>query len=272
MGIRHRQAPAPNFEVLKNYVTNIHLNPDDHSAHIPHKVYTIDLASLLAGKRFNGVNLVGWRYMFRGTDQQYQVIEIGVDEATNTHTFHHTNMGDHVDNLIALYDRAGDHPALKEKDYEINILRVPACYVLAVWFKGADHAHEFFVPLAPVHHNFEADRSYEADEFMDLLEQAAREMASYPAMHAHAAANVDDLTRIEGIGSQLAALLNSNGIATFAQLASSTTDQLQALLRHAGSRFNRADPTTWPEQAALAAASNWPDLERLQQQLKGGRK
>jgi len=32
-----------------------------------------------------------------------------------------------------------------------------------------------------------------------------------------------------------------------------------------------ADPATWPEQANLAANSQWDDLQLLQSKLKGGR-
>jgi hypothetical protein len=33
-----------------------------------------------------------------------------------------------------------------------------------------------------------------------------------------------------------------------------------------------ADPSTWPEQAGLAAAGRWSELEVLQEELKGGRR
>jgi hypothetical protein len=33
-----------------------------------------------------------------------------------------------------------------------------------------------------------------------------------------------------------------------------------------------ATPDTWPEQAGLAAAGRWEELEALQDSLKGGRK
>jgi hypothetical protein len=33
-----------------------------------------------------------------------------------------------------------------------------------------------------------------------------------------------------------------------------------------------ADPTTWPEQAGIAAKGDWEALEQLQAMLKGGRR
>lgn len=84
------------------------------------------------------------------------------------------------------------------------------------------------------------------------------------------AATLDDLKVIEGIGPKIATLLQEAGILTFAQLAESEVDRLREILRGAGLAF--ADPTTWPEQARLAAAGDWEGLKALQQKLKGGRR
>ncbi|MFQ5613063.1 MAG: DUF4332 domain-containing protein [Anaerolineae bacterium] len=84
------------------------------------------------------------------------------------------------------------------------------------------------------------------------------------------AAAPDDLTRIEGIGPKISSLLQTAGIATFSQLATTGVDRLQEILDEAGLRL--ADPGTWPEQAQLAAAGDWGTLDTLQNELKGGRR
>jgi len=81
----------------------------------------------------------------------------------------------------------------------------------------------------------------------------------------------DDLEIIEGIGPKIAGLLKVAGITTFAQLAEADLGRLQEILQAAGLR-RLADPSTWPEQAKLAAAGDWAALETLQGQLKGGRR
>jgi predicted flap endonuclease-1-like 5' DNA nuclease len=80
----------------------------------------------------------------------------------------------------------------------------------------------------------------------------------------------DDLKRVEGIGPKIAGLLQAAGITTFAQLAATDASQLKRILREAS--ITIADPTTWPEQAGLAAAGKWDALEALQAELKGGRR
>jgi predicted flap endonuclease-1-like 5' DNA nuclease len=81
----------------------------------------------------------------------------------------------------------------------------------------------------------------------------------------------DDLKRIEGIGPKISSLLQAAGILTFAQLAEADVSQLNEILAAAGLGA-LADPTTWPQQAGLAAAGEWDALESLQEKLKGGRR
>jgi oligopeptide/dipeptide ABC transporter ATP-binding protein len=95
-----------------------------------------------------------------------------------------------------------------------------------------------------------------------------------PAMPApvQTATPPDDLQKIEGIGPRIAALLQEAGVTTFAQLANTEVGQLQEILQKAGSRFQMADPSSWPQQAELAAAGKWAEFETLQRQLTSGRR
>jgi large subunit ribosomal protein L20 len=85
-------------------------------------------------------------------------------------------------------------------------------------------------------------------------------------------AAADDLVKIEGVGPKINELLKAAGIETFAQLAATPVDRLKAILTAAGSRFKSWDPTTWPEQAALAAKGDWTAFDKLTAELKGGRR
>lgn len=80
----------------------------------------------------------------------------------------------------------------------------------------------------------------------------------------------DDLKLIEGIGPKIDALLKAAGISTFAQLAATDVSRLRELL--GDGRFRIADPTTWPEQAGLAAEGKLDELKALQDRLSAGRK
>ena len=81
----------------------------------------------------------------------------------------------------------------------------------------------------------------------------------------------DDLTKIEGIGKKIAVLLNKDNINTYKDLSKSSIKKLQLILDTAGSKFNVHDPATWPKQAKLAASGDWDTLNKLQEELKGGK-
>ncbi len=88
---------------------------------------------------------------------------------------------------------------------------------------------------------------------------------------AAAPAKADDLKVIEGIGPKMEKALNAAGITTFAQLAASTEEQINAAIVAAGMRFAPSVPT-WAEQASYAAKGDFAGLEAFQKTLVGGRK
>jgi predicted flap endonuclease-1-like 5' DNA nuclease len=102
---------------------------------------------------------------------------------------------------------------------------------------------------------------------------------TYPAKKAEAlgepdqAVEPDDLKVIEGIGPRMAGVLQHAGIQTFAALAALDPRRIKEILAAEDPNLSRlADPTTWPEQAGLAAEGRWQELEKLQDELKGGRR
>ncbi|MBV6395119.1 MAG: 50S ribosomal protein L21 [Anaerolineales bacterium] len=97
-------------------------------------------------------------------------------------------------------------------------------------------------------------------------EKKAAQAAPQPEVGAEA---MDDLVRIEGVGAKAAQALRAAGVVTFAQLAETGLEDVQAILHEAGLHMN---PETWAEQAKLAAAGDWKAFETLQKKLIGGRK
>ncbi|MCU0339102.1 MAG: hypothetical protein MUE30_04405 [Spirosomaceae bacterium] len=81
----------------------------------------------------------------------------------------------------------------------------------------------------------------------------------------------DDLKVVEGIGPKIEELLNNEGIWTFAQLAATSANRIKEILDAAGPRFQIHDPTTWPNQSALARDGKWDELKKWQDELYKGR-
>ena len=82
---------------------------------------------------------------------------------------------------------------------------------------------------------------------------------------------LDDLKAIEGIGPKIEELLHNAGIKTWKSLSETSVAKIQEILDAAGDRFKLADPGSWPQQAGLAAAGKFDELQALQDQLLGGK-
>jgi len=109
-------------------------------------------------------------------------------------------------------------------------------------------------------------------EVVEKAPKAKAPKAKAPKAKATKAAGGDDLKKIEGVGPKSAEILTEAGIATYAKLAESTADEIREVLAAAGNRYKSFDPTTWPQQAGLAAEGKWDELKVLQDELDGGKK
>lgn len=108
-------------------------------------------------------------------------------------------------------------------------------------------------------------------ETTEVKEAVAEKAAPAKEAKVEATQETDDLTRIEGIGPKVAEVLAEGGITTFAQLAASKAEDVKELLDKSEGNFNAQDPTSWPEQAQLAADGKWDEFKELQDKLNAGR-
>lgn len=104
------------------------------------------------------------------------------------------------------------------------------------------------------------------DSVPPALENTASESSAW------ANSNPDDLKIVEGIGPKVEQILKAAGIANWNELAVQTGSSLKGILENAGTAYSMMDPSTWPQQAQLAAEARWEELLALQSELRGGRK
>lgn len=79
----------------------------------------------------------------------------------------------------------------------------------------------------------------------------------------------DDLTKVEGVGPKIAAVFAQNGIVTFKDLANADVEKLRTILEE--NKLASHDPTTWSEQADMAANGEWDELKKWQDEHLAGR-
>ena len=93
--------------------------------------------------------------------------------------------------------------------------------------------------------------------------------AAHESVH-HAEKESDDLAKIEGVGPKVVKVLNAAGIHTFNDLAHAKSADVQKVLNESG--LQMMNPEGWIDQAKAAAKGDWAKFEKLQKELKGGRK
>ena len=81
----------------------------------------------------------------------------------------------------------------------------------------------------------------------------------------------DDLKKIEGVGPKIAETLVGAGLVSFADIAASTPEAIKEILTNAEGNFGAHDPSTWVDQAKMAAEGKWEDLKKWQDELDGGK-
>ena len=94
----------------------------------------------------------------------------------------------------------------------------------------------------------------------------------YVSIHQRTKRMQDDFTHITGIGQKTSSLLKNAGIKSFSKLAETDVKHINEILEKKNpSLLKKTDPTTWPEQARIAAAGDWEALTNLKKSIKAAK-
>ena len=109
-----------------------------------------------------------------------------------------------------------------------------------------------------------AEKAPKAEKLVEVVEEKAPKATK-------ATKKGDDLVIIEGIGPKAAEALIAGGIDTFAKLAKASAVAVKEILDASTNKVQHLDPTTWAQQAQLAADGKMDELKKLQDELNGGK-
>jgi large subunit ribosomal protein L21 len=110
-----------------------------------------------------------------------------------------------------------------------------------------------------------------AEKVEEVKTEKIVEVKTEKAPEAKASKKGDNLTLIEGIGPKAAEALIAGGIDTFSKLAATSASNVKAILDASTNKVQHLDPTTWAQQAQLAADGKMDELKTLQDALNGGK-
>ena len=124
----------------------------------PHVIYHLGLDDLAAGKGLDAAVPVSWAHIV-GT----LLVEVKHD----THELSQVNQGPFGAGIANSIAQAEKQPG----DYEVNVLRIPGIYLIALWLKGNSDA---LIPVAPAPREFEAERFYSPSQFTEIAARLAQ--------------------------------------------------------------------------------------------------
>jgi len=133
------------------------------------------------------------------------------------------------------------------------------------------------VDTTPSDYNEVIDTEVNAKADTTDIEDGGQVLSSVPAAggtrrNIYAGLKEDNLQVVEGIGPKMNEVLNNAGVATWKDLSSKSVTELRAVLNAANAkRYRIIDPSSWAEQAGLAASGDWEALINLQKNLDTGR-
>jgi hypothetical protein len=117
-------------------------------------------------------SLVGWRFLVEEGREPVAAAE--VQDRTSAAVPAQLTEGPFVRSTAESLRAAESLEPVRETDFELRLLRVPAVNLVALWLHTAGR-DDLFVPLEPAPRPFEAGRSYPEPEFAELAAGLARE-------------------------------------------------------------------------------------------------
>lgn len=142
--------------------------PENLTTAAPHQVYSVGLRDLAEGRLLAAAQLRGWRYIVLKDERPLSSAELsGGGEALSFSNFNH---GPFVASTVEGVGRAEALDIVREEDFELRVLEVPALYVVALWLHGP---RDLIIPLPPTRGQLEPFAVYEEDAVIEFLRAPA---------------------------------------------------------------------------------------------------
>lgn len=140
------------------------------------RLHVAGLDDIRRGRREGAAKSCGWRYLVLREGEIVEVIDIGMSDGPRSVPEWRGSGRGRLDPMAASINAACESVPLKEAEYELRLLQVPALNVEAVWLASADRA-DLFVPISGSA-GLEAGRPVSPEVFWRALEKVSRESRS----------------------------------------------------------------------------------------------
>ena len=189
MSLRAREFSPSAVKAIAGQVANLAARPEQRERYLagaapeqlklaaPHPVYTLSLKALAGNADVEEAELVGQRCLILSDDDAVATAEIVDPEGSDGVT---TTRGPFTEATVATIDEVEGWDEVRERDYEMRLLRIPALYVMALWLHDEGGGEDLFSPLAPVPEGLDEHKRYTWDELSEILQQQAKRLLDNP--------------------------------------------------------------------------------------------
>lgn len=143
----------------------------------PHRVYTLALDALAAGRELNAVQESGFRMLLTDGNEVLATVNMRQTTVGGGVEFQSVSQnGPYVEGVDQAIRFAESAAATVSPSYEIRLLQIPGLYIIAIWLHGS--ADELFIPVNPAPAPLQSNRIYTERQFFQPLPSMAQSRLS----------------------------------------------------------------------------------------------
>jgi hypothetical protein len=144
----------------------------------PHTVHNIGLDALAEGRGLDAAQTTGLGYLVLQNTRVVASAEVALDERGEPQGLSNFSRGQELQGTLRVLELLDDLPDVRNRAFELRMLRIPALHVRAVWLKDQQGDDDLVLPIGSP--DEVRPRPIPAGQFLDELRQRATEVLSAP--------------------------------------------------------------------------------------------
>ena len=154
---------------IRRFTTGPGSNPAT-STTISLPFFVLDFSDVSKG--ITAARQVGWRHLLPTGDSAGPAMADTLGSASQ-HAFAGLTESPFAGVLERQLAALGQAPTIAAGSYNVALLQVPACNVMAIWLEDTAHNNDLVVPVAPTPPSLTAGQQYSTSQFLGALRQAS---------------------------------------------------------------------------------------------------
>jgi len=136
-------------------------------------VFHLGLEDLKEKKDILAAKHISWRYLVKHKGKEVATADAVIEDDGNT-TFSHVNEGQLVSGLVSALKVANSEIRIRNSDFEVRILMVPALYIATLWLADIAKGRDYAIPFEPTSAPLTANKLVTMEKLVRTLHRLAQ--------------------------------------------------------------------------------------------------